>query len=80
MIANLQDRLAEVQTAATEAGASIELTIIQAAAPLYTPLPTLLEKAIQKSCPDTRCLGAPFATDGGCLAEMGTAATHLGTW
>ena len=72
LISNLQDRLSEVQTAATEAGASVELSIIQAAAPLYTPLPTLLEKAIQKSCPDTPCLGAPFATDGGCLAEMGT--------
>ena len=72
LISNLQDRLSEVQTAATEAGASVELSIIQAAAPLYTSLPTLLEKAIQKSCPDTPCLGAPFATDGGCLAEMGT--------
>ena len=72
LIDNLQHRLTPIQSHAKEAGARIELNIIQAAAPLYTPLPTLLEQAIQKSSPNTACLGAPFATDGGCLAEMGT--------
>ena len=72
LIDNLKQRLTELLTAAKEAGASILLDIIQTAPPLYTPLPTMLEKAIQKGCPNTPCLGAPFATDGGCLAEMGT--------
>ena len=72
LIANLEHRLQEIQLAAKEAGASVELKTIQAAAPLYTPLPTLLEQSILESCPNTPCLGAPFATDGGCLAEMGT--------
>lgn len=72
LIRNLQERLVDVQNMAKEAGATIALDIIQTAAPLYTPLPTLLEEAIQSTCPNTPCLGAPFATDGGCLAEMGT--------
>ena len=72
LIANLEDRLKEVQTMAAEVGASIKLKTIQAAEPLYTPLPTRLEQSIQESSPNTPCLGAPFATDGGCLAKMGT--------
>ena len=76
LIGNLKDRLQDVQLAASEAGALIELNIIQIAAPLYT-LPTLLEQSIQQTCPNTPCLGAPFATDGGCLCRNGDSTTHL---
>ena len=72
LIKNLKERLKPLEKVALEAGAILKLHVIQAAAPLYTPLPTALEQAIQEQRPDTPCSGAPFATDGGCLAEMGT--------
>jgi len=72
LIRRLQETLEPLQLEASKQGASITLDVIQAAAPLYTPLPTQLERTIQQHCPDTPCLGAPFATDGGCLAEMNT--------
>ncbi len=72
LIDNLKARLKEIQRAGHDDGALIHLNIIQAASPLYTPLPTALEQAIKHQSPNTPCLGAPFATDGGCLAEMGT--------
>ena len=72
LIDNLRERLTHLQKSAEEDGALLELHVIQAAAPLYTPLPTALEQAIQQQRPNTPCTGAPFATDGGCLAEIGT--------
>ncbi len=72
LIENLKMRLSEVQRIGRDSGARIHLDIVQAASPLYTSLPTILEQAIQQQVPNTPCLGAPFATDGGCLAEMGT--------
>ena len=72
LIDNLRERLAPLQKSSEEGGALLTLHVIQAAAPLYTPLPTALEQAIQQQRPHTPCTGAPFATDGGCLAEIGT--------
>ena len=48
------------------------MNIVQSAPPLYTPVPNKLSQAILQVDPTSECAGAPFATDGGCLAEMGT--------
>jgi acetylornithine deacetylase len=71
LIAELQQRVQIIQKTAQESGVRIEMNIIQSAPPMFTNVPNDLSKAIQQQQPSAKCTGAPFATDGGCLAEMG---------
>ncbi len=71
LLQNLRERIHELNCTAKESGAMIKMNIIQSAPPLFTPIPTELSNAIKLVNPNTQCEGAPFATDGGCLAEMG---------
>lgn len=71
LIINLEHRIKAIQKVANESGVRIQMRVIQSAPPLFTNVPNELSTAIQRQHPSAECIGAPFATDGGCLAEMG---------
>ena len=53
--------------------AQYEWELIQNAPPLLSPQNTALETLIANTIPESKSIGLPFATDGGCFAEMGAA-------
>lgn len=45
--------------------------LIQEAPPMYTRENTSMEQLIRQTFPHTQSIGLPFATDGGCFAQLG---------
>lgn len=67
----LYQLLAPLQKKISENGGRIWVEEIQHAHPMLTMLPDPLEQAIRKEYPETKAIGAPFATDGGTFAQLG---------
>ena len=66
--ASIQQAFKKINSAA-----HYEWDLIQNAPPLLSPRNTKLENLISEIIPAARSIGLPFATDGGCFAELGAA-------
>lgn len=66
----IQDKIVVLQEKISAIGGSIEFRVPQQAPPMHTTLPHPIGDTIIQNHPHTICTGAPFATDGGCFAQM----------
>ena len=71
LLERLYQSLAPLQESIQRDGGEITLRCPQHAPPMFTALPCTLEKHIQDIHQDAKRVGVPFATDGGCFAEVG---------
>jgi len=71
LIEALKEQLCTIQQQIATIGGCIDIEVPQNAPPLLTKLPCTLEQALKKLLPEAKNIGVPFATDGGCFAQMG---------
>ena len=60
-----------IEEALRKTNTTISWELIQEAPPMYTKENTSMEQIIKQIFPQTRSIGLPFATDGGCFAQLG---------
>jgi len=72
LVSEIQHALEPVQQHARFQGGDVSTSVVQHAPALFTPADTELEELLRAHAISPESTGAPFATDGGNLQELGT--------